>query len=292
MLTHQDILQLHRQHCSSQGGTRLYGLIDHAGMPGLLRQLTMAKAGWVSLFQGAKEENALLVAPILFAINVDDQGLQRRGLLQWILEQGRYSSSLSLIASPLSMAELARRLVLRLNAALPDQMEIMLRFFDPRVFEQLMLVFSAPQKQAFLDLGSSWFFLDRSGKLMQCPSIFSTDDTWPTTFEFSVIQQDALIESCEPDQIAELLRNGVPEAFQKVPLPEQYGFIVRNMVSARSFGIQATHELSFFCALALLLGEKFVEDEKWSMALDDVKKGVLTLQQAAESLESHFRSVR
>ncbi len=268
MLTHQDILQLHRQHCASQGDTRLYGLIDHAGMPGLLRQLTMAKAGWVSLFEGAKEANALSVAPILFAINVDDQGLQRRGLLQWILEQGRYSSSLSLIASPLAMPELAKRLALRLNAVLPDQMEVMLRFFDPRVFEQLMLVFSVPQKQAFLDLGSSWFFLDRSGKLIRCPSIFSTDDTWPISFELSVIQQDALIDSCEPDQIAELLRNGVPDAYQQVPLPEQYGFIVRNMASARSFGIHATHELSFFCALALLFGEKFMEDKKWSLALD------------------------
>ena len=181
--------------------------------------------------------------------------------------------------------------MLRLNAVLPDQMEVMLRFFDPRVFEQLMLVFSAPQKQAFIDLGSSWFFLDRSGKLMRCPSIFSTDDSWPISFELSVIQQDALIESCDPDQIAELLRNGVPDAYQEVPLPEQYGFIVRNMASARSFGIHATHELSFFCALALLFGEKFMEDKQWSLALDEVKKGVLTLQQAAESLESNSTSI-
>lgn len=185
------------------------------------------------------------------------------------------------------MPALARRLALRLNAVLPDQMEVMLRFFDPRVFEQLMLVFSTPEKQAFLDLGSSWFLLDRSGKLLRYPSIFSTDDKWPILFELSVTQQDALIDSCEPDQIAELLRSGVPDVYRSVPLQEQHEFIVRNVALARSFGIHATHELSFFCALALLLGERFVEDKQWSLALDEVRKGVFTLQQAAESLEEN-----
>lgn len=34
-----------------------------------------------------------------------------------------------------------------------------------------------------------------------------------------------------------------------------------------------------------------MEDKQWSLALDEVKKGVLTLQQAAESLESHSTSI-
>lgn len=75
--------------------------------------------------------------------------------------------------------------------------------------------------------------------------------------------------------------------YNAVAPPARHGFIMRTIAAARSFGINVTHELAFFCALALLYGESFQRDPQWMTMLEEVKRGRLTLQQAVESLEEN-----
>ena len=76
----------------------------------------------------------------------------------------------------------------------------------------------------------------------------------------------------------------MPDAYRNLPLPERYDFFVRHMNAARQLGVQATHELSLYCALALLHGEDFAAHEKWQAALQDVQAGKSSLTLAATQI--------
>ncbi len=293
MLNHNDIHQLFKEHAEPAPGIFLYGLADHAGMPGLVKKLAGSKMKWISLFEGSKEENAFAVAPLLFQIKADQTGIQHRTTIDWIGEHGTYTSSLLLLTSVLPLYELKRRLAVRLDAVLPDDVNIMLRFFDPRIFEQLMRVLSHQQKQSFLSVGDNWWFADRRGDLQRIESSFSSTDLFESPLYLNTEQESYLIEASEPDQIAQLLQSTVPNEYQLLPLPEQHAFITRHMAAAQQIGIKATHELAFYCALALLYGDAFATQPDWHKILqEDVLTGKISLKEAAEQIESNAMNLQ
>lgn len=284
MLTRQSIYQACAPFCGPATDSFLYGLIDHAGLPGLAARLTESASEWVSLFD-SQDPDILSVAPLLFRIRTGHDDVRQRSLVRWIVQQGTYTSSIVLVASPLSLQQLANRLTVRLDGVLPENMEIRLRFFDPRVFEQLMLVLSLEQKQAFLSAAQRWWFVDRRGHLQEVAAEFFEADTFTAPLVLSALQEDALIDASEPDQVAQLLQSGAPDDYQTLPPPERHDFILRHADAARRIGIEATHELALYCVLAMLHGEQFASHEKWQASLQEVQEKKLSLAQASEQME-------
>jgi hypothetical protein len=287
MLTRQTIYQAYQQFAGADQTVFLYGFADHAGMAGLAAKLNQTKTEWLSLFDGSKEANALSVAPLLFRIECDRDGITNRSLMNWIGEHGAYSSSLLLLASPLPLQELARRLSLRLDASLPQEMDIMLRYFDPRVFEQLLQVFSDEQRHTFLSVAQQWWFVDRHGQLQGVAAKFSETDVFEAPLRLNAAQESTLVDASEPDQVASLLHTTVPDEYLGLPRPDRHDFILRHMATARQLGVEATHELALYCALALLHGEDFATLMPWQSELQRVQTGELSLTQAAELAEQN-----
>jgi len=259
-------------------------MVDHAGLPGLAARLTESGAQWVSLFD-SQDPDILSVAPLLVRIDTGQNGIAQRRVVRWAVEHGTYASCLLLMASPLALHQLAPRLMARLEAVLPENMDILLRFHDPRVFEQLMMVLSAAQKQAFLGAAHHWWFVDRRGQLQDVAAKFDQKDAFLAPLTLSGMQESALLDASEPDQVAQLLQSGAPNDYQTLRPAERYDFIVRHMASARGFGVQATHELSLYCLLALLYGEQFASQKNWQAALQDVHEKKMSLTQAAAQVE-------
>lgn len=172
MITYQEILDLSLNFPAQGRENTLYGLADHAGLPGLCSQLEKTQTRWSSLFQGSKDEGALEVAPILFAIEVRRSSFARDALLKWICQRGANSSSLIFMASPLAMEDLSRRLALRLDAQLPENVDVVLRFFDTRIFESVLTVLTEEQKRQFLTPACSWWYMDRKDNLQHVESFF------------------------------------------------------------------------------------------------------------------------
>lgn len=282
MLSAQKIFDEFAKVSGISAALRLYALIDHSGMPGLTNQLTLAGAVWVSLFQGSNEENAIAVAPILVALDVNTSD---KRLLDWIGEHSAYSSSLLLLASPLSMEEFAARLTTRLDAKLPDDVNVMLRYFDTRVFAALMSVLDELQKTEFLNPASQWWYVDRRGALQTVAADFAPQDTFVAPLRLNSIQQNSLIDASEPDQIAELLQDAVPNEYDELPYQDRYDFIKRHAQTADGFSIKTTHEKSFYCALALMHGEDFASQPAWRNGLDEIRSGTLTLQKLTQQIE-------
>ncbi|WP_157406459.1 MULTISPECIES: DUF4123 domain-containing protein [unclassified Janthinobacterium] len=260
-------------------------LVDYAGIPGLVKKLTQANLEWTSLFERSKEESALSVAPVLFQITMDERGIQHRILIDWVCEHGTYSSSMIFLVSPLPMPELARRLMTRLDAVLSEDIEVLLRFFDPRIFEQLMVVLSIKEKQEFLCIAHECWFPDRRGNLQKVRALFSEVDIYSSPMTLNSAQEDALLDASEQDQVAALLLSGIPESYLNLSLPKRSDFIVRHMEAAKLLGISSTHELALYCALPFFYGEDFSEEQQWKIVLEKVKLKMVDLKQAAEEVE-------
>jgi hypothetical protein len=280
MLTRQNIHQACESYCRPATDSFLYGLVDHAGLPGLAARLTESGAEWTSLFD-SQDPDILSVAPLLVRIGTGQESIQQRRVVRWVVEHGTYASCIGLMASPLPLQQLAERLTARLEAVLPENMDILLRYFDPRVFEQLMIVLSVEQKQAFLSVAEHWWFVDRRGQLQEVASKFSQVDAFAGPLALNAAQEGGLLDASEPDQVAQLLQSGAPNDYQTLRLGERHDFVLRHMAAARGVGIQATHELSLYCVLALLYGEQFAKQEDWQAALQDVREKKKSLAEAA-----------
>lgn len=285
MITHQLITNLPCADPSIELDGQLYALVDHGGMPGLVKQLDRTNAQWISLFAGSRDEGALEVAPLLILIDANQDPFQRQAMLNWIGEHGTFASSLLFMVSPLPMVELARRLALRLDATLPDNMEIVLRYFDSRVFEQLVAVLSDEQKRAFLNVANRWWFVDRRGEVQAVDANFSEVESHEIPLYLSAQQEGAMLDASEPDQVAAFLRPVVPVEYANLPPELRYDFIVRHMGAARLLGIQATHELALYCVMPLLHGEQFATQAPWPAVLGEVQSGKRSLTLAVELME-------
>lgn len=285
MLTHQDFSELQSSVASEASEGGLFALIDHAAMPGLTKKLTEMDARWVSLFDGSRDEGALTVAPILISIESTLDSFRRKALLRWIGERGTYNSSMLFMNSSRSMPELARRLALRLDATLSDETEIVLRYFDARVFEQLISILSDEQKSTFLNVASCWWFVDRYGNLRRVDGSWAEVDGPDIPLVLSTIQEGALLDASEPDQVAELLCNNVPDEYACLAPGGNFEFILRQMTVARNFGVQSTHDHALYCSLALLESEDFAEQEKWISALEGFKTGKYSFNEAIRRAE-------
>ncbi|MFF7710194.1 DUF4123 domain-containing protein [Pseudomonas sp. NPDC007930] len=116
---------------------------------------------WHSLFTGSPEQHLLDSAPLLMRI---DLGHWRH--IDWaeqLIEHCGPEARLLALLSPLPFSALATALSALAQAALGGQ-RALLRYYDPRVFPELMGHILAPaQRECFLATAWYWSWLDRDG---------------------------------------------------------------------------------------------------------------------------------
>lgn len=249
----------------------LYFLLDHAGMPGLCRKLRGSSTAWWSLFEGTREEAALSVAPVLVLIGESGHLRIPRRLLDWIRDHGQYASAVIMLASPETPASIRSRLEARLNAKLSEDMDAMLRFFDPRVLEQLQKVLSVEQARLFFSPAEKWWYVDRSGKFVGHDAEFDPVEKFELPLALSEDQEFQLLEASEPDQVLGVLRENASFLVSSLPLHTQYQYVVRQIQAARELGLSSTVDFVLYSAAALSNGEDFPASSIWAGVFDDVR---------------------
>lgn len=251
----------------------LYCLVDHAGMPGLHTELMRANVPWTSLFAGSHEAAAMTAAPLLFPL--DDEGRKAHSrLLPWVAKHGSYTSSMIMLSSPLALDELGRRLARRMHARISENMDVLLRYFDPRVFEALVPELEAEQRDAFLSVADCWWYVDRTGNLVPQRAAYDAADSFDSPIVLSAPQEFALVDASEIDQVAAQVQSTVPDLYMRMGAPQRVAFLRRQMAAASTEGIVATHELALYCGLALLYGEDFSLESPWPEVLAQVRAGI------------------
>lgn len=278
MLTIEKILAL-RSQSSNVKHEKLYALIDHSGAPGLVENLKRLNIAWLSLFSGEQNAGALEVAPILFEI-ASRETWNEKAILKWICNNCSFTSVVIIMTSPLSMKELASRLSTRLDARLSGPVDIILRYYDARIFEALVKILSPEQRVGFLNPATAWWYIDREGEPKFVQSTFCLVEDLTAPLEFDEAQENALVYESEPDRIAHLLRETVPVEFGKLTAAHGNDFIKKNIATAKFWNLTSTRDVATYCALGLVYGEDFGQLKQWREALAEVKSGRLTLKSA------------
>jgi hypothetical protein len=251
--------------------SNLYFLLDHSGLPGLDAQLAKTSLSWISLFECTREENALSAAPILVRAQIENRMQISRTLCEWLGGNETDVSSILMLASPLQLEALAARLAIRMSATLPENINVLLRFFDSRVFESLTKYLNDEQLQEFLSPGNVWQYADRSSKLVRINSIFNEHDRFSSPLLLNQFQEDALMEASEIDQVIGMLRSNVPAELKKIPVNAQYHFISEKIQTGRTAGLQSVFELAFYVSVLLIEGEQFNKDAKFQHLLGQIR---------------------
>jgi hypothetical protein len=263
----------------------VYFLIDHAGMPGLHRRLRNSSVQWSSLFDGSKEANALQVAPFLVLAGSEGRLRMFRDLFTWIGGNGTYSSSVVLLTSSLDMASLRHRLAARLDATLSENMEAMLRFYDPRVLESLFRILPAEQARTFFSPAESWAYVDRAGKLVSVATAFDAEESFNAPLVLGEKEEFALLEACEIDQVMDLLRQNVPALMATLPLADQFLFVNCAIGMARQHGVDSVYKFSLYAAVGLSQGDAFVNGSHGREFLENLKQNDVNFQDKSEMVD-------
>jgi hypothetical protein len=229
------------EHMAAHPDAQLYFLLDHAGLPGLLCKLNSCRMQWVSLFDGTRESTALAAAPLLVFTGRQGVPLPRL-FLDWIAQHGAYASAVTLLDSPLAIDALRRRLVARLDITLSENMDTMLRFFDPRVLAQLRTTLTADQAPAFFGVAAHWWYIDRAGVLKHFDSVFFPDDADYIPLVLRQEQEFELVDASEADYVLAQLHRIVPNLMDGIPLSERYVTVAQSIVAARKTGLTSHHE--------------------------------------------------
>lgn len=263
----------------------VYFLLDHAGMPGLHRRLRNSSVQWSSLFDGSNEANALQVAPFLVLAASEGHLRMFRDLFTWIGENGTYSSSVVMLTSPLDMATLRHRLATRLDLGLSENMEAMLRFYDPRVLESLFRILPVEQARTFFSPAESWAYVDRAGKLVSVATAFDAEDNFCAPLVLGEQEEFALLEACEIDQVLDLLRQNTPALMATHSLADQSTFVDRAIGTARQHGVDSVYKFSLYAAVGLRHGEGFVNGPQGRRFLEKLKQDDFDFQDESEMLD-------
>ena len=258
-----------RAHPSSN----LYLLLDHSGLPGLHSKLSKSSLEWVSLFDCTLEENAIEVAPMLVLIGSSGNLKISRLFCEWIGEMGTYASAVMMMASPLSLAPLSKRLSDRLDVRLTEDMPAMLRFFDPRIFESLQKVLNAEQLASFLSPAEAWQYVDRGGLLVHIASNFNIEESFSVPLVLSQKQEDKLLNLSEVDQVLDLLQSTLPTIMATVKPAARHAYVVEKVELAKNLGVNSIFKLAIFVLGFLMEGEEFTKKSSWNSFLEKQKQG-------------------
>jgi len=225
----------------------LYFLLDHSGLPGLIRKVDSARLRWASLFADTRESTALAVAPILVDVAVSNKPLP--GLfLDWLAEHGAYSSTVTMLDSPLALDVLQRRLATRLDIKLSENMAAMLRFFDPRILAQLRTTLTEQQAASFFSVAAYWWYIDRAGVLREFDVEFTPVDRFAAQLVLTQEQEFAMVDAAEADQVLSLLNDFVPDLLEKIDASTRYELIARKISDAKKSGLNSIHDFMIYLA--------------------------------------------
>jgi hypothetical protein len=223
----------------------LYFLLDHSGLPRLLRKLDSSKLPWASLFEDTRESSALAVAPILVEVAVVGKSLPFL-FLDWVAEHGAYSSTVTMLDSPLALDVLKRRLAARLDIKLSENTDAMLRFFDPRILAQLRMTLTEKQAQSFFSVAAHWWYIDRAGVLREFDADYTPSDGNATQLVLTQEQEFAMVDAAEADQVLSLLNDSVPNLLERIDVFSRYDLVVEKIVDAKKIGLNSIRDLMIY----------------------------------------------
>lgn len=204
---------------------RLHALLDGAqieGLPSNLKKLAPQSCG--SLF-GILGKHDVETAGC-WLVDVDVNAGQASRCLNMCCDEALAHPAVVWLQSPLGLHELLQLLAHRMDAKLKRGPEAFFRYYDPRIFTNLVKALK-PEQAPFLSMASRWYWFDHAFK--RCILDVSLDVEaacrFATPCEIDQDQENILIEGSLPFEVMKLLDEDDPEALEAIPLKDRYALI-------------------------------------------------------------------
>lgn len=211
-------------------------------------------------------------SPVLLSLSAHPLSPSAVRPTEQALDKWRYANAFLFIKSDLPTEQMCSSLRARTFAVLPQNLDVLLRFFDPRVLDRLLGVLTVEQRQAFLSAGTTWAFPDRWGNLRMVQTENGLD-TFTSPLRLDERQESVLIDAGDVDAILSMLLDQQHPSLDPLIPPEQYEAVHAATQQAVSSGIKQFSEQVAFCSLWLELGAGFHEQMPWRQWLQEVKAG-------------------
>ena len=261
-----------------------YLIVDAAATrpTNMARELRLSHIG-IDILTGADCVWKESASPILVELPKAASGESVCRITSEALRKWRYANCFVFLETTHTPREAAAMLCERTQAVLPDDMEVVLRFFDPRIFSALVSHLDADALNSFLSGATRWAIPGRRGELQmieQKPS--ESIASFVAPLRLNSAEEAALIDAGEADAMVDLLLNQNNAQLLTMIPPEQYESVNTALTQAHGFAIEHTPDQAMFCAIALALGLDFQAQEPWVKLLQEVKAGRVKFSEAAQ----------
>lgn len=264
-------------------GEALHIVVDLASAPQGLRQVTGATShpGARSLFESARTVDADAVAPWLLTPppELRDLWLQR----SLALAQER-PAVLWLIGGPKAPDAVFRQLTERLDVVLDDDTEMLLRFYDPRVIDELTSCLETEPHQAFFGAFKTWAYLNRDGLLCRVsPASSVRSDGYQSPMHLSAKASAALLLSSEAGQVLIETLKRWPDDLQAMPKHQQFDLAKACCRQADSLNMDNLADKVLLLMWAAGQPAGYFDSEAWSTDRHRLMSGEQTLTALLEA---------
>lgn len=251
---------------------RMYALVDGAFDESFLSARYTRTASPLSLYTDTALQALGMAAPHLVA--APDGVQEAKGWLSHLFSAANGKPMLSLIASPLGVAELARHLLPYLIAMTPDTVEWPVRWGDTRVLPELLKALPHSQRHHFLSPVKRWWSAGRDGNLLRwegaamlpAPAGF---DKLPLSDE----QFAALVDAAEADSVLANLYDSQPDLLEVDSPAQCHARVATHLELASANGIHAAPARQHLSTLAVLLAEDFTRQPAMVELLRRTRQG-------------------
>lgn len=205
--------------------------------------------------------------------------------LDALLDAAKWACGLSVVVTPLSFPDALVQLRARCIVTLPDNLDMVLRYFDTRILPVLLWALDPAQRAAFTAMSSAWLYLDRDGTwcAADIPTTHAAAKPVPP-LRLSSSQQDALINAGECDAVLNRLRTIQCQPLLAMTAPEQYRQVAVLVAKAHALGIQATATVALFCAIELSQAKQLETNPAWQKGLCEVRDKTKTFDELLKEL--------
>lgn len=221
----------------------VYAIVDAAKAETLLPKLMkVAPSSSMSLFARLDKPSLNEAGPWL--VEFPNTGIP----IQLTCEAAIYQAAALWLQSPHGFHELAELLASRIEAKLIRGPEVLLRYYDPHVFSNLVPILKSDQV-LFLSVASCWYWLDHAFRLCVLETLpgKAAADSFCLPLEINPEQESVLIDGGLPYEIMGILEKEVPGCLDSIPANDRYHTIESAIAAPLAQGQRRLTELIEAC---------------------------------------------
>jgi len=223
-------------------GLKAFALLDGAqceGLPAKLRHLPNHAS--LPLFRFLGKPDLEAVGPWLIGIglSLNDSGLN------FSTRMAMEVPGVLWFQSPLSLPDLPGLLAPRMEAILSSGPDTYLRYYDPRVFSNLVEILK-PEQWHFLTLAPHWHWIghNRECCTLTIPMDLEGASRFPLPLSLDESQKQAITAASMPYEVMALLQEYAPDRLDEIPVPERHATIQRSIARSRAKGLRLAHQFA------------------------------------------------